>query len=76
MDNTYGAYAAGVPTEFASCGGQRFVSAQSCVATCATSYSPVDTGGLFQQIRIGYAEDYRTGPWEASESPCSSSALA
>jgi predicted GH43/DUF377 family glycosyl hydrolase len=30
---------------------------------------PGDTGGLFQQIRIGYADDYRTGPWDLLEKP-------
>ncbi len=31
-----------------------------------------DVGGLFQQIRIGYADDYRTGPWDISEMPLTS----
>ena len=30
---------------------------------------PAGIGGRFQQIRIGYADDYRTGRWEISEKP-------
>jgi predicted GH43/DUF377 family glycosyl hydrolase len=30
---------------------------------------PGDTGGLYQQIRIGYADDYRTGPWQIADQP-------
>lgn len=28
-----------------------------------------DTGGTFTQIRIGYAEDFRTGPWTIADDP-------
>ncbi|MFD0583034.1 glycoside hydrolase family 130 protein [Dactylosporangium darangshiense] len=28
-----------------------------------------DTGGAYTQIRIGYAEDFRTGPWEIADEP-------
>jgi predicted GH43/DUF377 family glycosyl hydrolase len=30
---------------------------------------PGDTGGTFTQIRIGYAEDFRTGPWRIADEP-------
>ena len=30
---------------------------------------PGDTGGIFREIRIGYAEDLRTGPWELADEP-------
>jgi predicted GH43/DUF377 family glycosyl hydrolase len=30
---------------------------------------PGDTGGAYTQIRIGYAEDYRTGEWEIADEP-------
>ena len=28
-----------------------------------------DTGGAFTQVRIGYAEDFRTGPWNTLSQP-------
>jgi predicted GH43/DUF377 family glycosyl hydrolase len=28
-----------------------------------------DTGGAFTQIRIGYTDDFRTGPWEIADDP-------
>jgi predicted GH43/DUF377 family glycosyl hydrolase len=28
-----------------------------------------DTGGSFTQIRIGYADDFRTGPWKIDDEP-------
>ncbi|MEU7873351.1 hypothetical protein [Dactylosporangium sp. NPDC049140] len=28
-----------------------------------------DTGGAFTQVRIGYAEDFRTGPWKIADEP-------
>lgn len=31
--------------------------------------APEDTGGAFTQIRIGYADDFRTGPWKIDEEP-------
>ncbi|MEV8511726.1 hypothetical protein [Dactylosporangium sp. NPDC051484] len=30
---------------------------------------PGDTGGTYTQIRIGYAQDFRTGPWEIADEP-------
>ena len=30
---------------------------------------PGDTGGCYRQIRIGYAEDFRTGPWHIDDVP-------
>ena len=30
---------------------------------------PGDTGGIFREIRIGYAADYRTGPWDIAADP-------
>jgi predicted GH43/DUF377 family glycosyl hydrolase len=30
---------------------------------------PGDTGGIYQQIHIGYAEDFQTGPWNIQETP-------
>ncbi len=30
---------------------------------------PTDTGGMFQEIRIGSAEDFRTGPWDVVDEP-------
>jgi predicted GH43/DUF377 family glycosyl hydrolase len=30
---------------------------------------PGDTGGAFTQIHIGYADDFRTGPWEIHDKP-------
>ena len=30
---------------------------------------PGDTGGIFRQIRIGYTDDFRTGPWEIDGVP-------
>ena len=30
---------------------------------------PGDTGGIFTQIRIGYADDFRTGPWQIDDEP-------
>ena len=30
---------------------------------------PGDTGGIFTQIRIGYTDNVRTGPWEIDEEP-------
>jgi predicted GH43/DUF377 family glycosyl hydrolase len=30
---------------------------------------PADTGGIFREIRIGYAEDFRTGPWDVVDDP-------
>ncbi len=31
--------------------------------------APGDVGGAFTQIRIGYADDFRTGPWEVAAEP-------
>jgi predicted GH43/DUF377 family glycosyl hydrolase len=31
--------------------------------------SPADTGGSFREILIGYATDFRTGPWEIVDEP-------
>jgi len=28
-----------------------------------------DTGGIFTQIRVGYTDDFRTGPWDISDQP-------
>ncbi len=30
---------------------------------------PGDVGGAYTQIRIGYADDYRTGPWKVADEP-------
>jgi len=30
---------------------------------------PADTGGIFRKIRIGYTEDFRTGPWDVVDEP-------
>jgi predicted GH43/DUF377 family glycosyl hydrolase len=30
---------------------------------------PADTGGIFREIRIGYADDFRTGPWNVAQEP-------
>jgi predicted GH43/DUF377 family glycosyl hydrolase len=30
---------------------------------------PGDTGGIYRQIRIGYADDLRTGPWKIDDVP-------
>ena len=30
---------------------------------------PGDTGGIYREIRIGYAGDYRTGPWQVAPEP-------
>jgi predicted GH43/DUF377 family glycosyl hydrolase len=30
---------------------------------------PGDTGGIYRQIRIGYADDFRTGPWDVLDEP-------
>ena len=30
---------------------------------------PGDTGGIFRQVRLGYADDFRTGPWEVDDVP-------
>lgn len=30
---------------------------------------PGDTGGIFREIRIGYADDFRTGPWDVRDEP-------
>jgi len=30
---------------------------------------PADTGGIFREIRIGYADDFRTGPWDVARGP-------
>ncbi len=30
---------------------------------------PGDTGGIYRQIRIGYADDIRTGPWKIDDAP-------
>jgi predicted GH43/DUF377 family glycosyl hydrolase len=31
--------------------------------------TPDDTGGAYTQIRIGYADDFRTGPWDLDPDP-------
>ena len=30
---------------------------------------PGDTGGIFREIRIGYADDFRAGPWHVRDDP-------
>ncbi len=30
---------------------------------------PGDTGGIFRQIRLGYAPDFRIGPWQIEDQP-------
>ena len=30
---------------------------------------PADTGGIFREIRIGYADDFHTGPWNVAQEP-------
>jgi predicted GH43/DUF377 family glycosyl hydrolase len=30
---------------------------------------PADTGGIFREIRIGYTEDFRAGPWDVVDEP-------
>ena len=30
---------------------------------------PGDTGGAYRQIRLGYADDFRTGPWQIDDVP-------
>jgi len=31
--------------------------------------TPGDTGGAFTQIRLGFTDDFRTGPWEIDDEP-------
>ena len=37
---------------------------------------PGDTGGIFREIRLGYAEDFRTGPWDIVDEPVMRTGMA